>query len=92
MYKYSKLEQGWSNAFFLKDGDNFNHLGHHKMVTLPESDLWKYEIDEYYCEKIGMDKIFMPYIIKKVEPNQQKLLPAGKVDDVEKVVKFHEFD
>ena len=77
---------------FLKDGDNFNHLGHHKMVTLPESDLWKYEIDEYYCEKIGMDKIFMPYIIKKVEPNQQKLLPAGKVDDVEKVVKFHEFD
>lgn len=72
---------------FLKDGDK-----HHKMVTLPESDLWKYEIDEYYCEKIGMDKIFMPYIIKKVEPNQPKLLPAGKVDDVEKVVKFHEFD
>jgi hypothetical protein len=72
---------------FLKDGDK-----HHKMVTLPESDLCKYEIDEYYCEKIGMDKIFMPYIIKKVEPNQQKLLPAGKVDDVEKVVKFHEFD
>jgi hypothetical protein len=72
---------------FLKDGDK-----HHKMVTLPESDLCKYEIDEYYCEKIGMDKIFMPYIIKKVEPNQQKLLPAAKVDDVEKVVKFHEFD
>lgn len=81
-----KLGQRLLRAF-LKEGDK-----NHKMVTLPESDLWKYEIDEYYCEKIGMDKIFMPYIIKKVEPNQQKLLPAGKVDDVEKVVKFHDFD
>ena len=92
------IEPKWSNGepkkvgqrllrAFLKDGDK-----HHTMVTLPESDLYKYEIDEYYCEKIGMDKIFMPYIIKKVEPKVQKLLSAGKVDDVEKVVKFHEFD
>jgi hypothetical protein len=39
-----------------------------------------------------MDKIFMPYIIKKVEKTKQLLLPAGKIDDVEKTVKFHEFD
>jgi hypothetical protein len=62
------------------------------MITLPESDLHKYEVDEYHCEKIGMDKIFMPYIIKKVEKTKQLLLPAGKIDDVEKTVKFHEFD
>ena len=86
------IEPKWSNGepkkigqrllrAFLKDGDK-----HHKMVTLPESDLWKYEIDEYYCEKIGMDKIFMPYIIKKPEVKIQKLLPAAKEE------KFHEFD
>ena len=86
------IEPKWSNGepkqvgqrllrAFLKDGDK-----HHTMVTLPESDLYKYEIDEYYCEKIGMDKIFMPYIIKKVEPKVQKLLPAAKEE------KFHEFD
>ena len=86
------IEPKWSNGepkkvgqrllrAFLKDGDK-----NHTMVTLPESDLYKYEIDEFYCEKIGMDKIFMPYIIKKVEPKIQKLLPAAKEDI------FHEFD
>lgn len=86
------IEPKWSNGepkkvgqkllrAFLKDGDK-----NHTMITLPESDLGKYEIDEFYCEKIGMDKIFMPYIIKKVEPKVQKLLPAAKEE------KFHEFD
>lgn len=86
------IEPKWSNGepkqigqrllrAFLKEDEK-----HHKMVTLPESDLYKYEIDEFYCEKIGMDKIFMPYIIKKVEPKVQKLLPAAKEE------KFHEFD
>ena len=96
--KSIELDKNWSNGepkkvgqkmlrAFLKNGER-----NHTMITLPECDLDKYEVDEYYCEKIGMDKIFMPYIIKKVEPTKQLLLPAGKVDDVEKVVKFHEFD
>lgn len=86
------IEPKWSNGepkkvgqrllrAFLKDGDK-----QHSMITLPESDLYKYEIDEYSCERIGMDKIFMPYIIKKVEPKIQKLLPAAKEE------KFHDFD
>jgi hypothetical protein len=103
--KSIELEKNWSNGepkkvgqkmlrAFLKNGER-----NHTMVTLPESDLDKYEVDEYYCEKIGMDKIFMPYIIKKVVPNQQLLLPSPKtpktdeeIDELEKVVKFHQFD
>lgn len=96
--KSIELDKNWSNGepkkvgqrmlrAFLKDGET-----KHTMITLPESDLHKYEVDEFYCEKIGMDKIFMPYIIKKVVPARQLLLPAAKVDDVEKTVKFHEFD
>jgi len=90
--KSIELDKDWSNGeprkvgqrllrAFLKDGER-----NHTMITLPESDLDKYEVDEYYCEKIGMDKIFMPYIIKKLIPNKQLLLPAVKEE------KFHEFD
>ena len=90
--KSIELDKDWSNGeprkvgqrllrAFLKDGER-----NHTMITLPESDVDKYEVDEYYCEKIGMDKIFMPYIIKKLIPNKQLLLPAVKEE------KFHEFD
>jgi hypothetical protein len=91
------IDPNWSNGEPKKIGQRLLRAfvkgnNKHTMITLPESDLHKYEVDEYHCEKIGMDKIFMPYIIKKVEKTKQLLLPAGKIDDVEKTVKFHEFD
>ena len=96
--KSIQLEPNWSDGETKKVGQRmlraFLRTGErsHKMITLPDSDLDKdkYEVDENQCEKIGMDKIFMPYLIKKVEPIKPttKLLEAGKIEDV----KFHEFD
>lgn len=55
LYKYSKLEQGWSNAFFLKDGDNEGNPfpGDNNFICLE-----KYCIENYFLDQKILSEIF----------------------------------
>lgn len=87
-------EKKWSSGKDIKVGQVhlrafiLNGSQFHKVINLPLEELELYDVDEKQCEKIGYDKLYVPYLTLK----KTKVIVIDDNDDIDKVVGFKQFD